>query len=83
MRHFFEILRESAGETNDASPSVLASTIPFASPEKQVKDWFDFSLLPEFDKVAKYFHFTVSTGSATADGLVFRYFSPTPPQLKN
>jgi hypothetical protein len=47
-----------------------------------LKDWVDFSLLPAFESIAKYFHFTVYAGSANADGLSYKVFSPTPPQLK-
>jgi len=49
---------------------------------KRLKDWVDFSLLPPFDKLAKYFHFTVYSGRLTADGYRYQVFSPTPPQLK-
>jgi hypothetical protein len=49
---------------------------------KRLKDWVDFSLLPPFEKIAKYFHFSVFSGSLTADGLSYKGFSPTPPQLK-
>ena len=45
-------------------------------------DWLDFSLLPDFDQVAKYFYFTVYSGNTTADGLTFQFFSPRPPQLR-
>lgn len=82
MRRMFEVLRISAADTNSAPPSVLGSAIPFASPEKKFKDWLDFSLLPDYDKVAKYFGFGVQTGSASMDGITFRFYSPTPPQLK-
>jgi hypothetical protein len=44
-------------------------------------DWLDFSLLPDYDQVAKYFYFTVYSGSADMDGLTFKFFSPRPPQL--
>jgi hypothetical protein len=47
-----------------------------------LKDWTDFSLLPSFESIAKYFHFTVYAGSANADGLSYKVFSPTPPLLK-
>lgn len=47
-----------------------------------LKDWLDFSLVPSFDKIAKYFYFTVYSGSVTPDGLSYKMFSPTPPQLK-
>lgn len=49
---------------------------------KGLKDWVDFSLLPPFDQIAKYLYFTVYSGSTTADGLNYKIFSPTPPQLK-
>lgn len=49
---------------------------------KGVKDWFDFALLPSYDKIAKFFYYTVQSGSANADGLTFKTFSPTPPGLK-
>ncbi|HKS37533.1 MAG TPA: hypothetical protein VJW76_10115 [Verrucomicrobiae bacterium] len=47
-----------------------------------LKAWLDFSLLPSFDKIAKYFYFTVYSGSVTPEGLSYKMFSPTPPQLK-
>jgi hypothetical protein len=49
---------------------------------KGLKDWLDFSLLPPFDQISKYFYFTVYSGSANAEGLSYKMFSPTPPQLK-
>ena len=49
---------------------------------KGLKEWLDFSLLPPFDQVSKYFYFTVYAGSANADGLSYKVFSPTPPLLK-
>lgn len=82
MRLLFASLRASKGDTNSASPSVLGSALPFASPEKQFRNWLDFSLLPDYDKVSRYFSFGVSAGSANVDGLTFRFFSPTPPPLK-
>jgi hypothetical protein len=48
----------------------------------KLKDWFDFSLLPDADQLSKYFSFTVYGETATPDGLVFRGFTPVPPQLK-
>jgi hypothetical protein len=83
MRISFEMLKKLAAVTNSPpSSNPLASAIPFASPEKSLRDWMDFSLLPEFPKVAKYFYFTVWTGSANADGLTYKFFSPTPPGMK-
>ena len=53
-----------------------------AGESKRLKDWVDFSLLPPFERIAKYFSFSVYTGSLTADGYRYRVFTPTPPQLK-
>ncbi len=59
-------------------------TPKFVDPQarKLRDDWLDFSLLPSFDKIAKYFNYTVYNGTITADGLSFKSFSPTPPQLR-
>ncbi len=56
---------------------------PQAEEAKNVlKEWFDFSLLPPWEKVAKYFYIDVYSTSASAEGISFRAFSPTPPQLR-
>lgn len=47
---------------------------------KSLLEWMDFSLLPDYDKVAKYFYFSVYGGTVTADGLYFKAFGPRPPQ---
>ncbi len=46
------------------------------------QDWLDFSLLPEWGAVSKYFHYSVYAGSTTPEGLHFKAFSPTPPSLR-
>jgi hypothetical protein len=55
---------------------------PMAALPKSVSDWLDFSLLPDYDQVSKYFYFSVFAGNATADGLSFKAFAPRPPQMK-
>jgi len=49
---------------------------------ENVKEWLDVRLLPPFDKVAKYFHFMVYSGSASANGLSWKAFLPTPPAAR-
>lgn len=49
---------------------------------EKFQDWVDFSLLPSFDKIAKYFHITVASGAVTSQGMSFKVYSPNPPQLK-
>jgi hypothetical protein len=45
------------------------------------RDWLDFSLLPDYDQVSKYFFFSVFGGSVTPDGISFKAFAPRPPGL--
>jgi hypothetical protein len=84
VRVWFESLKKETGAATNspAAFNPLAGTLPFAGPEKNLKAWMDFSLLPGFDKVAKYFGCTVYAGSTTVDGLTYRLFAPVPPQLK-
>jgi hypothetical protein len=51
-------------------------------PGKGVSEWFDFSLLPPYDQVSKYFHFNVSAIEVAPQAINFKVFSPTPPQLR-
>ena len=50
--------------------------------EKTVTEWFDFSLLPSWDRISKYFHITVWGATLNSEGFAVKVFSPTPPQLK-
>lgn len=77
MRAFFSALKNSPPDKG-ANP---LGALPFASPGKMFGDWVDFSLLPDFDKVSKYFYFSVTGGSVTADGLSYKMFAPRPPQM--
>ena len=53
--------------------------VPFLP--KAFTDWFDYSLLPDYEPVAKYFYFSIFTGTTEPDGLTFKSFAPRPPQL--
>ena len=83
MRASFEgWKKEPSSITNATASSLLPGAIGMAGPERTFKEWMDFSLLPAYDKVAKYFHFTVYAGSANVDGLTLKIFTPIPPALK-
>ncbi len=83
MRATFQALKKDSGAaTNALGLATLPGAFGLASPEKNFKDWMDFSLLPAFDKVARYFYFTVYGGSASVDGWTLKMFAPLPPQLK-
>ncbi|HVU27190.1 MAG TPA: hypothetical protein VHG71_05580, partial [Verrucomicrobiae bacterium] len=72
MRSAFSILKTTGSN---------ASGLPFGGAGKGLREWFDFSLLPDFDAVAKYFNFSVYAGNVTTDGIYFKFFVPRPPQL--
>jgi hypothetical protein len=71
MRSAFKVLKASAG----GGPGM------FMFPAV-VRDWADFSLLPDYDAVAKYFYLSILSGHANADGITVKVFTPRPPQLK-
>jgi hypothetical protein len=73
MRVFFTALK------ND--PDAMPASPFFWGWGKDLHDWLDFPLLPDYDGVAKYFYFTVCSGTVTTDGLSFKVFAPRPPQL--
>lgn len=51
--------------------------------ERGFREWLDPTLLPPFEAVARYFHFTVFGAKTANDGITFRSFAPTPPALRN
>ena len=53
-----------------------------ASKGTGLTDWMDFSLLPEYSRVAKYFHMNAGAIGVTPDAITFQLFAPTPPLLK-
>src|SRR6266404_2771478 len=82
MRAAFETLKKDSSSGTAGDLSNLPGALGVAGPGKLFKEWMDFPLLPTFDKVSKYFYFSVYGGSATVDGLTFKIFAPTPPGLK-
>jgi len=82
MRVAFETLKNNVGALEQLlSIPTIKSKLSGGGEIKELKDWFDFSLLPAFDRISKYFHFVVYSGSANAQGLRWKMFSPTPPRL--
>jgi hypothetical protein len=85
-RVWFEAARKgsvgAAGSGAGGATGFLPPGVNVPPAVKAFQDWMDFSLLPPFEKVAKYFHFSVYGVSANADGLTFKVFAPTPPGLR-
>lgn len=78
VRILFATLKEQSDSTQNASS---ASPIPGAE-LTMLRQWMDFSLLPPYEKVSKYFHFSVSALNTSVDGILLKMFSPVPPRLK-
>ncbi|HUB86716.1 MAG TPA: hypothetical protein VMB22_02410 [Verrucomicrobiae bacterium] len=74
MRAVFKLLQSLS--TDDVGGLSPMSMMP-----SSVRDWFDFSLLPDYDQISKYFSFSVYSGNTTVDGLSFKFYVPRPPQL--
>jgi hypothetical protein len=79
-RVVFESLRKSASISN--APQMLAPGIPAFVPESAFKEWMDFSLLPPFDQISKYFNFSVYSMTSNPNGFTFKIFAPVPPELR-
>ena len=70
MRAAFKLMKSSADSD---------STMKMFPPA--FRDWADFTLLPDYAVVEKYFYLSVLGGNADADGLTLKIFAPRPPQL--
>ena len=85
MKALVELLRKEPVGTNGSNNLTLGmpgSGLAVAGASQAFKDWLDFSLLPPFEKIAKYFSISVYGGGATTEGLSFKMFQPVPPGLR-
>jgi hypothetical protein len=79
-RAVFEALRNNSSKNSGGAMALPGlSSLPNAD---TFKDWMDFSLLPPYDKISKYFGITAYTASENVDGLTFKMFAPAPPGLR-
>lgn len=60
----------------------IGMRLGLAEDSKVFKEWIDASLLPDFEKVAKYFNFTLSSLTVTDDGIMLKSVTPNSPELK-
>jgi len=82
MRTTFDLLKKDPGSVTNSSMNLLPALFGIPNPQPAFRGLMDFSLLPSFDKIAKYFQFSVSGGSANVQGLTLKFFFPSPPQLR-
>jgi hypothetical protein len=77
-----EILKKESGKlSNLFNASPLANRVGSDGAETRLDDWFDFSLLPAFEQIKKYFDISVYGGGIGADGFSFKAYTPNPPGL--
>jgi hypothetical protein len=82
FKSLWESLKKDSGTLAN-----LFSELPMAGrfggdDASKFKDWVDFSLLPSFNQVSKYFYITVWSGNVNSDGFNFKVFAPNPPGMK-
>ena len=66
LRNLFQQMKSSASPGFSAIPAAY-------------RDWLDFSLLPDFEAVSKYFGITVYGGNVNSEGMTFKVYTPHPP----
>ncbi|HWD19496.1 MAG TPA: hypothetical protein VHB20_09460 [Verrucomicrobiae bacterium] len=83
LKKAFTLLHAESLNFSDVmgTPSVPGGPNP-ADQMAKMKEWTDFTLLPPFEAVSKYFYFTVQAIHFTPEGLSWTFFSPTPPRTK-
>ena len=81
LRATWEFLRKNPGEAT-AMFTKNAGANPAAASFEKAKDWFDFSLLPPFDAVAKYLTVSAYAGSFKSSGVELKIYFPDPPELR-
>jgi len=79
MRAAFEAAKNDPGaSTNGIGPSLFPALPGTTGPESTLSIWMDFSLLPAFDSVTRYFHPSFYALSANVDGLTLKVFNRKP-----
>jgi len=82
IRPIFEVIRKQNFTLSDLLGAPLPPDLPIAEQLESFRQWADFSLLPAFDTIAKYFYFSVYAGGFSPDGFSLKAYMPTPPQLR-
>jgi len=84
MRSLWTALTTPGGSAQNPSALMFQQLISASAMSGEgggLAEWIDFSLLPPFEPVQRYFHFTVYTGAMTREGIVVKGFAPKPPGL--
>jgi hypothetical protein len=83
MRSVVETLRLQSVTLQDVLGTTPAlGGVNAADEAAKLREWADFTLLPSYDAISKYFYYSVFAGVFTPEGFALNYFSPTPPKLR-
>ncbi len=77
----YENQRETMRVTFKALQNSMAADPTLQMFPPTIRAWLDFSLLPDYDTISKYFYISTFAGNANADGLTFKVFAPRPPTM--
>jgi hypothetical protein len=80
MRSAAELAKKNP-DKEEEEPSGLNFSI-IGNRASVLSDWVDYKALPPFDRIAKYFYYSLLTASSTPEGISFKISAPTPPGLK-
>ncbi len=83
MRVSFEAARKDPSRFTVLPGAKSVPGLGAASEGNSLTNWFDPSLLPAFDLVAKYFFMDVAAVNVGPGAITFKIFAPTPPALRN
>ncbi|HEX3988715.1 MAG TPA: hypothetical protein VHZ30_04730, partial [Verrucomicrobiae bacterium] len=84
MRDSFDLLHKQRPTVTDilGTPAIAGNLNVPEQIVTKLLDWSDFSLLPPFDGVSKYFYYSVYAGRFSPEGFTLKIFAPTPPALR-
>ena len=84
MRPVFNVVRKQPLTLSDilGTPQQALSAVGAGDTAANLREWADFSLLPSFDAISKYFYYSVYAGGFSPEGFTLKIFAPTPPGLR-
>lgn len=82
MRLALDMIKNHGGLLEQGLAQVLAENAGAEEVLKKMKEWIDISLLPPWDKISKYFSFTVVAGRIDDNGYRLSVFTPMPAGAK-
>ena len=77
----YENQRETMRVTFKEMKNPVAADAALKQLPPAFRQWLDFTLLPDYESVSKYFYVSAFAGNANSEGLTFKLFTPRPPQL--